>query len=62
MVHLVRIAGMLADSLGFSVLPELCYPPFAEILQDLPEAPCMRFTPDPQELKAEIAGRIQSWG
>ena len=62
MVHLVRIAGLLADTLGFAVLPELRYPPLAEVLQDLPEAACMRFTPDPQELKIDIAGRIQSWG
>jgi hypothetical protein len=62
MVHLVRIAGLLADTLGFAVLPELSYPTFAEVLQDLPEAACMRFTPDPQELKADIAARIQSWG
>jgi HD-like signal output (HDOD) protein len=62
MVHLVRIAGLLADTLGFSVLPELSYLPFAEVLQDLPEAACMRFTLDPQELKADIASRIQSWG
>jgi HD-like signal output (HDOD) protein len=62
MVHLVRIAGLLADTLGFAVLPELSYPLFAEVLQDLPEAACMRFTPDPDELKADIASRIQSWG
>lgn len=62
MVHLVRVAGLLADTLGFAVLPELRYPPFAEVLQDLPEAACMRFTPDPEQLKADIAGRIQSWG
>jgi HD-like signal output (HDOD) protein len=62
MVHLVRIAGLLADTLGFAVLPELSYPTFAEVLQHLPEVACMRFTPDPQELKADIAARIQSWG
>jgi HD-like signal output (HDOD) protein len=62
LVHLVRIAGLLADTLGFAVLPELSYPTFAEVLHDLPEAACMRFTPDPQELKADIAARIQSWG
>jgi len=62
MVHLVRIAGLLADALGFAVLPEVHQPTFAEVLQELPEAACMRFTPDPQELKADIASRIQSWG
>jgi len=62
MVHLVRIAGLLADALGFAVLPEVHQPTFAEVLQQLPEAACMRFTPDPQELKADIAARIQFWG
>jgi len=62
MVHLVRIAGRVADALGFAVLPDLHYPPFAEVLQDLPEAVCMRFNPDPEELKADIAARIQTWG
>ena len=62
MVHLVRIAGRLADALGFAVLPEVRQPTFAEVLQELPEAAGMRFTPDPQELKADIAARIQFWG
>lgn len=62
MVHLVRIAGLLADTLGFSVLPELTYRPFAEVIQDLPEAACLRFTTDPRELQADIAARIQFWG
>jgi hypothetical protein len=58
----VRIAGLLADTLGFAALPNLHYTPFPEVLQDLPEAACMRFTSDPAVLKADIAGRIQSWG
>jgi hypothetical protein len=62
MVHLVRIAGMLTDALGFSVLPTISQPTFGEVMQELPEAAAFRFTPDPEELKAEIAGRIHSWG
>jgi len=62
MVHLVRIAGMLADTLGFAVLPAVRQPAFAEVLQELPDAVCLRFAPDPQELKADIGARIQSWG
>jgi HD-like signal output (HDOD) protein len=61
MVHLVRIAGLLADALGFAVLPEVPQPVFAEVLQELPEAAWMRFSPDPHELKAGIAARIQFW-
>ncbi|HEX4594513.1 MAG TPA: HDOD domain-containing protein [Bryobacteraceae bacterium] len=62
MVHLVRIAGMLADALGFSVLPAASQPTFGEVIQELPEAAAYRFTPDPDELRADISGRIQSWG
>ena len=62
MVHLVRIADLLADTLGFAVLPVSGLPAFGEVLQELPEAACLRFTPDPQELKAEISARIQAWG
>jgi putative nucleotidyltransferase with HDIG domain len=62
MVHLVRIAGMLADALGFAVLSGVSQPTFGEVMQQLPEAAAYRFTPDPEELKADIAGRIHSWG
>jgi putative nucleotidyltransferase with HDIG domain len=62
MVHLVRIADMLADTLGFAVITSLRLPSFGEVLEELPEAACLRFTTDPEELKAEIAARIQFWG
>ena len=62
MVHLVRIADMLADALGFAVLVAARQPTFGEVLQELPEAACARFSPDPDELKADIGARIQSWG
>ena len=62
MVHLVRIADMLADVLGFAVVTSVRQPSFEEALQDLPESVSMRFAPDPQELKAEIDARIQAWG
>src|SRR5579864_8606472 len=42
MVHLVRIAGMLADALGFAVLPNARQPTLAEVLQELPEAASLR--------------------
>jgi HD-like signal output (HDOD) protein len=62
MVHLVRIADMLADVLGFAVVTSVRHPSFDEALQELPESVCMRFAPDPQELKADIDARIQAWG
>jgi len=62
MVHLVRIADMLADTLGFAVITSLRPPSFGEVLEELPEAAGLRFTTDPEELKAEIAARIHFWG
>lgn len=62
MVHLVRVADMLADSLGFGVLTVGRPLSFAEVLQELPEAACCRFDPDPQQLQADISARIKSWG
>jgi putative nucleotidyltransferase with HDIG domain len=62
MVHLIRIADMLADSLGFPVLTSVSYPTFEQVIQELPEASRLRFVQNPEELKAEIGARIQSWG
>jgi putative nucleotidyltransferase with HDIG domain len=62
MVHLVRIADMLADALGFAVLPVAHQPTYCEVILELPEVAALRFTSDPEELKAEIGARIKSWG
>jgi putative nucleotidyltransferase with HDIG domain len=62
MVHLVRIADMLADALGFAVLAVAHQPTYAEVIQELPETSYLRFTPDPEELKADIGARIKFWG
>ena len=62
MVHLVGVAGLLADALGFAVLPAARQPTIAEVLQELPEAAALHFTPDPAELKEDISSRIRSWG
>jgi HD-like signal output (HDOD) protein len=62
MVHLVRIADMLADALGFAVLTVAHPPTYGEVIQELPEAASLRFTSDPEELKADIGARIKSWG
>jgi putative nucleotidyltransferase with HDIG domain len=62
MVHLVRIADMLADALGFAVLTVAHQPTYGEVILELPEAASLRFTPNPEELKADIGARIKSWG
>ena len=62
MVQLVRLADLLADALGFGVLAAARPPSFGEVLQELPETACQRFASDPDELKADIAARIKSWG
>lgn len=61
MVHLVRIADLLADALGLAVLAPIDPQGFEEVLKELPAATRSRFRPDPEELKAEIDSRIQSW-
>ena len=61
MVHLVRIADLLADALGLAVLAPFNPQGFEEVLQELPVPARARFHPDPEELKAEIDSRIQSW-
>jgi putative nucleotidyltransferase with HDIG domain len=61
MVHVVRIADMLADTLGFAVLTSITYPTFDQVMQELPEASRLRFAQDPEQLKTDIAARIQSW-
>lgn len=62
MLHLVCIADMLADALGFGVVEAAPQPTFSGALQGLPESARLRFAADPDELKADIAARIQSWG
>jgi hypothetical protein len=53
---------MLTDALGFAVLTVAHQPTYGEVIQELPEAASLRFTPDPEELKADIGARIKSWG
>jgi len=61
MVHLVRIADMLADALGFEVLTPVHPHTFEEVLAEIPPRCRSNFQPDPEELKTEIAWRIQTW-
>jgi hypothetical protein len=61
MVHLVRVADLLADALGLAVLAPINPQAFEDVLNELPDAARSRFHPDPEELKAEIDSRIQFW-
>ena len=61
MVHVVRIADLLADALGLAAISPINSLGFEEVLKELPAAARARFRPDPEELKAEIDSRIQSW-
>lgn len=61
MVHVVRIADLLAGALGIAVLGPIDQKSFEEVLQEMPEQACARFCHDPEQLKAEIDARIQTW-
>ena len=61
MVHVVRIADLLADALGLSVLTPINPQSFEEVLNELPASARSHFHPDPEELKAKIDSRIQLW-
>ena len=62
MVHLVRVADRMADTLGFAVIAPVNPPSFTELIDELPESARSRFDQDPQDLTAEIDTRIQTWG
>lgn len=61
MVHLVHIADLMTDALGFAVLKPMDRQSFQEVLELLPAQARDRFAPDPDRLAAEIDTRIQSW-
>ena len=61
MVNLVQIADMLADALGFEVLTPIHPRTFEEVLAGIPQGWRHNFDADPEELKTEIAWRIQTW-
>jgi putative nucleotidyltransferase with HDIG domain len=62
MVHLVRIADRMTDTLGFAVAAPVPPLQFADVLQELPESARSRFVYDPADLRLEIEAKIQSWG
>lgn len=59
LVHLIRTADRLADALGFAILPPVCAPPAAEILEEIPGAG-RRASLDPVALAAAIERRISA--
>jgi putative nucleotidyltransferase with HDIG domain len=61
MVHVVRIADMLADTLGFAVITPVNAMGFDEVRRELPEMARSRFTSSPEELAADVDARIQAW-
>jgi len=61
MVHLIRIADRMADTLGFAVVAPLNAVQFADVVEELPDGTRDRFHSDAEELSAEIDVRIQSW-
>ena len=61
MAHLVRIADLLADALGFGVLKSMPRPRFEEVVEQLPASARSRFGVDPEVLTAEIDAKIQAW-
>ena len=61
MVHVVRLAGRMADTLDFAVMPRLDQLQFSDILEELPESAQGRFTDDGDALKAEITAKIAAW-
>jgi len=61
LVHVVRLAGRMADTLDFAVIPRIDQLTFADVLEELPEAARSRFPSDGEALKAEIVSKIQTW-
>jgi hypothetical protein len=59
LVRLVRVADLMADALGFGILMSSTAPDFAEVLTELPEPAASHFPFDADELKTEIASKIQ---
>jgi HD-like signal output (HDOD) protein len=59
LVRLVRVADLMSEALGFGILMSSTAPDFADVLPELPETARARFPFDPDELRTEIASKIQ---
>lgn len=60
-VHLIRIADLLAEALSLAVLAPINQKSFEDVLAELPDAARSRICQDPEQLKAEVDARIQTW-
>ena len=61
MVHLVRIADRMTDTLGFGVGEPSLPLEFADVLQELPEPARSCFVYDAAELRLEVEASIRTW-
>lgn len=61
LTHLIRAADGMADALGFAILHDTVQPCFEALLHELPEAVSAHLRLNPQDLKAEIEGKLQAW-
>ena len=61
MVHLVHIADLMTDALGFGVMGPMDLERYQKALELLPAAAQDRFAVEPDVLAAEIDSRIQAW-
>ncbi len=61
MVHLVRIADLMADAIGFPVLQAPPQRTFEEVLQELPSPVRANFDRKSEELEQKIGERIRTW-
>jgi putative nucleotidyltransferase with HDIG domain len=60
LVRLVHVADLMSDALGFGILRSSTAPSYAVVLPELPETARARFPFDPDELRTEIASKIQT--
>ncbi|MBI4890356.1 MAG: HDOD domain-containing protein [Acidobacteria bacterium] len=61
LVHVVRAADRLADTLGYSILPSQEQPCFEAWMNELPPEFAARVNLDPETLRAEIERKLQAW-
>ena len=60
-LQLVRVADLMAASLGFGVLADIPGPEWIEVLAQLPESSRANFRHGPAVLKTELHTKIQAW-
>ena len=61
LVQLVRVADMMADSLGYAVVTPREPLQFDAVVEEMPASMRSRFRSTPEQLKTEIDARIHIW-